>query len=740
MDSSSILHNCTAVIVTYAMHSTLFLVSIWLIGKTRIVSSHVVTERLWKWATIAPLLTTAVQLSWSDSASVWEWRFDSDAVVSAEKTENELMRSSSRFVDHQIAATASSAPAIRLAVVDKKTLHADTEPSNDMVEALLLPVNIDNTRVNVQMDDERGADPVAGAGDSWEISIVPGFPQGTKAVATHPVDPEPRTSAGVVEVSDVSGPHVETILPTAASPASPTAATVVTQKWNLTGSRWPAFFVVVLVAGFLALGVVRLLIHQCRIRICIGASSESSSGPTARALQQICGQRNIVRRIRLLTSRKVSEPSACGVFRWAIVLPEDLVKNLNHDELNALLAHEVGHLIRRDTLWLWIGRVFTYCIPWQPLHFVAVRRWQQAAEFQCDEWALKGNVDGLTLAKVLTRVAEWKTNGSLTPGLPASAPPLSLRIEWLLKSERRTDGWSSGWRHRSLLISLLIVFLAMSAFGPRIMWGAVGSVIPERATPEIDEPFAETQSASQSETLLQRDIDALTKDLKLAMRLLSEAENDAVITAKAESIVERVGQLRRNSQRLFTEKSAGQTLNSAEISFMDVTDYGHSVVFLVDVSASMAHKNRLEQAKRALLMSLRQLDETQRFQVLFSNETVSHLHLRQRAKEDTYAATTVNVQLAVQEINSIQVSGATSHFGALQAAINLSPDVIYFVTDSDDPNLSRKELNRLRPRTSDGPRIHVAIFGGGSETSDKESSLQTLSRFSGGETRFIPGG
>ncbi|MBP86430.1 MAG: hypothetical protein CMJ64_06910 [Planctomycetaceae bacterium] len=145
-------------------------------------------------------------------------------------------------------------------------------------------------------------------------------------------------------------------------------------------------------------------------------------GTARRTLDRFLKRHKIRRRIRLLTARNQSEPIAYGLFRWTIVLPEGAEDRLERNELKALLAHEVAHLVRGDVRWLWAGRVLCTCFAFQPLNFLARKRWQQVAEYLCDDWALERGVRSLSLARCLTQVAEWRFGADTPPsGWPLAA-------------------------------------------------------------------------------------------------------------------------------------------------------------------------------------------------------------------------------------------------------------------------------------------------------------------------------
>ena len=63
-------------------------------------------------------------------------------------------------------------------------------------------------------------------------------------------------------------------------------------------------------------------------------------------------------------------------------------------------------------------------------------------------------------------------------------------------------------------------------------------------------------------------------------------------------------------------------------------------------------------------------------------------------------------------IGSILADGGTRHMEALEMALRLGPDVIFFLTDAEDPKLSATELARIR-RLNSGTSINAIEFGSG---------------------------
>lgn len=145
--------------------------------------------------------------------------------------------------------------------------------------------------------------------------------------------------------------------------------------------------------------------------------------------------------------------------------------------------------------------------------------------------------------------------------------------------------------------------------------------------------------------------------------------------------------------------------------FLNQSAEGNSFVYVMDRSASMESPNRLpiNAAKTALKESLKPLTDTNQFQIIFYNDKPQMFTL-QGALGGLLMAEERNKLRAHGFIDGVIPDGATRHKEALLMALKLSPDVIFFLTDGDQPSMNTVELAEIQ-RKNASTTIHVIQFG-----------------------------
>ena len=116
-----------------------------------------------------------------------------------------------------------------------------------------------------------------------------------------------------------------------------------------------------------------------------------------------------------------------GWWRPEICLPERALSELDRDELESVLAHELAHVLRRDPAWLTLFQVLGSLLFFQPLQQLAGRQWREVAEHLCDDQAVRWTERPLGFARSLTRVASWLVEPAPRAAFGMAAEPSQLR-------------------------------------------------------------------------------------------------------------------------------------------------------------------------------------------------------------------------------------------------------------------------------------------------------------------------
>jgi hypothetical protein len=167
----------------------------------------------------------------------------------------------------------------------------------------------------------------------------------------------------------------------------------------------------------------------------------------------------------------------------------------------------------------------------------------------------------------------------------------------------------------------------------------------------------------------------------------------------------------------------------AVTTFFGVPARGQSVVYLLDRSCSMGMQGALARACRELLASLRQLPAQVNFQVVLYNSSAQPLLGR---PDELFPATTENLHQAAEALQAIEPEGGTRHWRGFQQALNLHPDVLYFLTDADD--LTDQEERDILHLNGGQTVIHTIELG---QEGPPDQPMQRLARATGGSYRAL---
>lgn len=189
--------------------------------------------------------------------------------------------------------------------------------------------------------------------------------------------------------------------------------------------------------GFLGLGL--LLFTWRRVTDRLAGRTLVREGHALECLQRLSKQAGLRQAPRLTWSRSLKSPATIGVFLPQICVPDRALAELPPDQQEALIAHELAHILRADPLWLFVCGLVERLFFFQPLNRVARRELEELAEFLSDDWAAQNTRNELGLARCLTEVATWvlerRPAVALVP-MASRNSRLAARIGRLLDEDR----------------------------------------------------------------------------------------------------------------------------------------------------------------------------------------------------------------------------------------------------------------------------------------------------------------
>lgn len=159
-----------------------------------------------------------------------------------------------------------------------------------------------------------------------------------------------------------------------------------------------------------------------------------------RQLLGLCRRAGLKRAVTLLGCESLPGPSVVGFLRPAILVPTGWFLNMSPAHVEALLAHELAHVLRHDYLVNLLQSLLEVLFFYHPGLWWLSRRIRQERELACDAFATRLLGDPLPLAEALTHLERRGLDHvSLEPALAAHGGSLMERIRHLLLPPPRTS-------------------------------------------------------------------------------------------------------------------------------------------------------------------------------------------------------------------------------------------------------------------------------------------------------------
>jgi len=196
---------------------------------------------------------------------------------------------------------------------------------------------------------------------------------------------------------------------------------------------------------------------------------------------------NLPLEINVLSSPALLEPAVLGVFRPVLLLPEAITSRLMPAQLEAVFAHELCHVRRRDNLTAALHMIVEAIFWFHPIVWWLGARLVAERERACDEAVVQAGNEPQVYAEAILEVCKLYLESRLACAAGVSGANLTARVERIMTARIELRLGLAG--------KLLLATAGISAIATPLV---VGMVI---APPRQAQSYPPEQSLQSSATL-----------------------------------------------------------------------------------------------------------------------------------------------------------------------------------------------------------------------------------------------
>ncbi|MDT3700807.1 MAG: M56 family metallopeptidase [Thermincola sp.] len=157
-------------------------------------------------------------------------------------------------------------------------------------------------------------------------------------------------------------------------------------------------------------------------------------------LEPLCSRAQIKVPKIVVTANRFARAFTMGFRDEVIVLSQGLINNLDDEELETVLAHELGHIVRKDSLSNWIIVFFRDIMFFTPLIFFVFRDYASEKEKATDDYAIQLTGKPMAFAQALIKVWKMSPGNAIEDSFPypafiSHAGILDQRVERLVEGD-----------------------------------------------------------------------------------------------------------------------------------------------------------------------------------------------------------------------------------------------------------------------------------------------------------------
>jgi beta-lactamase regulating signal transducer with metallopeptidase domain len=203
-------------------------------------------------------------------------------------------------------------------------------------------------------------------------------------------------------------------------------------------------------------------VAACSFRLLMGCISAASLRRSCHApaltewqqtLDRLIARMHVSRSVRLITTDRVDSLSVVGWLRPVILAPVGVLCGLAPEQVEALLAHELAHILRHDYAVNVLQGIAESLLFYHPAVWWISNQIRAEREHCCDDLAVAASGDVLVYARALAELESMRP-AHFKAALSANDGSLLGRIRRLTTpgTAQRLAGWGAAWSLATLLL------------------------------------------------------------------------------------------------------------------------------------------------------------------------------------------------------------------------------------------------------------------------------------------------
>jgi beta-lactamase regulating signal transducer with metallopeptidase domain len=264
------------------------------------------------------------------------------------------------------------------------------------------------------------------------------------------------------------------------------------------------WLVIAWVAGVILL-TIRLVGAWWRLRRLLTRDVWPLVDRWATLTSHMCDAFDVHRKVQFLESRLADVPVVISWLRPVVLVPTSIMTNLTPAEVEALLAHELAHIRRRDDVVNLLQTVIETLLFYHPAVWWLSARLRQEREHCCDDLAAEMIGDRVIYSRALMAAAQLATSRPERLAVAANGGKLVVRIRRLLgRTAIGPVQPQSRWPVVAILLLMMLAAVGLvasrpSAQEPPPVLGAADRNRANSDAPAPGEPGRESTDAAQAD-------------------------------------------------------------------------------------------------------------------------------------------------------------------------------------------------------------------------------------------------